>query len=143
MSLQTILYLMILFAAAMISGFLAWYTWRHRQTVGAKSFSLLMLVLFQWGTAYILQLISTDLAYKSFWDNVTFLWNIQAEKHGLRVRESSYCLSYLSSQPLSFGQTIHTTFSGLPRKSTRLMISFFENLATGFGFGSMQPILML
>jgi len=72
MSLQTI-YVMPLVFSAMISAALAWYTWRHRQTAGAKSFSFLLLVLFEWGTAYILQLISTDLEIKTFWNKVTYL----------------------------------------------------------------------
>jgi PAS domain S-box-containing protein len=73
MSLQAILYLLLLIISAMISGFLAWYTWRHRQTVGAKTFSLLMLILFQWSTSYILQITSTNLVTKTFWSQITFL----------------------------------------------------------------------
>jgi PAS domain S-box-containing protein len=73
MSLQAIIYLMLLVISATISGFLAWYTWQHRQTVGAKPFSLLMLVLFQWGISYLLQITSTDLATKIFWSKVSFL----------------------------------------------------------------------
>ena len=73
MSLQAIFYFFILIVAALISASLAWYTWRHRQTTGAKTFSLLMLVLFEWGTAYLLQIISNDFAAKVFWSNIAFL----------------------------------------------------------------------
>jgi PAS domain S-box-containing protein len=72
MSLQTI-YVTPLVVSAMIAGALAWYTWRHRQTEGAKPFTLLMLAIFQWGVCYILQLTSTDLAIKTFWDKITFI----------------------------------------------------------------------
>lgn len=73
MSFQAIFYLLLLIIAALISVALALYTWRNRQTVGALPFSILMLVLFQWGTSYSLQLISTDLVTKTFWDKITFL----------------------------------------------------------------------
>src|SRR3990172_339245 len=72
MSIQTI-YLTPLVVSVIISGALGLFTWRHRQTAGAKPFTLLMLALFHWGVAYILQLISTDLAIKTFWDKVTFI----------------------------------------------------------------------
>ena len=72
MSLQT-LYVTPLAIAALTSAVLTWYTWRHRQTPGAKPFTLLMLAIFQWGVCYILQLISTDLAIKTFWDRITFI----------------------------------------------------------------------
>ena len=75
MSFQATFYLLLLSIAAIISFALAMYTWRNRQTVGALPFSILMLVLFQWGTSYILQLVSTDLAIKTFWDKITF-WGV-------------------------------------------------------------------
>ena len=59
--------------AAAISGALALYTWRNRKTSGATPFSLLMLILFQWGLSYILQLAATDFQEKIFWANVTFI----------------------------------------------------------------------
>ena len=58
--------------AALISGTLAWFTWRYRQTSGVTSFSLMMLILFQWGTSYILELAATDLASKQFWIRFMF-----------------------------------------------------------------------
>ena len=73
MSLQATLSLFILLSAALISAGLAWYTWQHRQTVGATPFSILMLILFQWCFSYFLQLTTTDLATKTFWNKVTFL----------------------------------------------------------------------
>jgi len=72
-SLQTTFYLLLLIVAAIISAVLAIYTLRQRETVGAKPFSILMLVLFQWSTSYVLHLISSDLVIKSFWDRITFL----------------------------------------------------------------------
>ena len=62
-----------LFIAAAISGALAWYTWQNRRTPGAPAFAALMLILFQWGTSYILQLAATDLGTKILWSNITFV----------------------------------------------------------------------
>lgn len=59
--------------AAMISGALALYTWRNRRTAGATPFSLMMLILFQWGTSYILQLAAIDLQTKVLWANISFI----------------------------------------------------------------------
>jgi len=62
-----------LIVAAAISGALAWYTWRNRKTPGAAPFSALMILLFQWGLSYILQLAATDLQTKILWANITFI----------------------------------------------------------------------
>ena len=73
MSFQATIYYLILIIAAVISASLAWYTWQHRQTTGAKPFSLLMLVLFEWGAVYLLQMASVDLVTKIFWNKIVFL----------------------------------------------------------------------
>lgn len=62
-----------LVVAAAISGALAWYTWRNRRTPGAIPFSLMMLILFEWGISYILQLAATDLPTKILWANISFI----------------------------------------------------------------------
>lgn len=62
-----------LFAAALISGGLAWYTWRHRRTQGATPFAVQMIILLQWEISYILQVAATDLPTKFLWDKITFL----------------------------------------------------------------------
>lgn len=72
MSLQAISYLIILVVAMVISGLLAGYTWRHRQTQGAKSFSLMMLAIFGWSLAYLIQILFHDLAAQAFWNKITF-----------------------------------------------------------------------
>lgn len=73
MSPQTMLYLTPLIITALLSGYIAWYSWRHQHTIGARSLFLLMLAIFQWGVTYSLQLISTDPAINLFWQKVTFL----------------------------------------------------------------------
>lgn len=62
-----------LFIAAAISGALAWYTWQNRKTTGALPLAALMLILFQWGLSYTLQLAATDLHTKILWNNITFV----------------------------------------------------------------------
>lgn len=64
--------MLLLVIAAGISGALAWYTWRYRRTTGVTPFSLMMLILFQWGTSYILELAATDLPSKIFWAKFMF-----------------------------------------------------------------------
>ena len=98
MSLQAILYYAILTAAMAISITLALYTWRHRQTAGARPFSLMMLALFGWSLAYLIQILSPDLAAQAFWNKITFIgvvttpvfwflfsWNIRNAKPGSPV----------------------------------------------------------
>lgn len=65
--------LLPIFLAAIVSLFLAWYTWQRRQTVGARSFAFLMLALFQWGLTYVVQVASTDLNTKILLNKLTFL----------------------------------------------------------------------
>jgi PAS domain S-box-containing protein len=60
--------------AALTSLFLSWYTWRHRQTTGARSFAFLMTALFLWGVTYVLQAAVTDFEIKIFLYKLTFLW---------------------------------------------------------------------
>ncbi|MBK9927625.1 MAG: PAS domain S-box protein [Anaerolineales bacterium] len=72
MSFQTILYLTILTVATVISMILALYTLQRRQTAGAKPFSLMMLALFEWSLAYLLQISSPDLAAQAFWNKATY-----------------------------------------------------------------------
>lgn len=62
-----------LMVAAAISGLLALYTWRNRKTAGATPFAVLMFILFEWGTSYILELAGTNLQTKFFWDEVKFV----------------------------------------------------------------------
>ena len=59
-------------AAALVSATLAWYTWRHRHATGVMPFSLLMLILFQWGLSYILELAAPDLESKRAWTTFMF-----------------------------------------------------------------------
>ena len=58
--------------ATLISGALSLYTWRYRRTPGVTSFSLMMLILFQWSAAYILELAATELSSKIFWIKFMF-----------------------------------------------------------------------
>lgn len=58
--------------ATLISGVLSWYTWRHRRTTAVTPFSLMMLILFEWGVSYILELAAIDLASKYFWIKLKF-----------------------------------------------------------------------
>lgn len=70
---QFTLSMLPLFIAALMSGSIAWYTWQNRRTSGATPFSVMMFILFQWGTSYILQLAATDLPTKFLWDKIMFL----------------------------------------------------------------------
>ena len=71
-------YVFPVFAAAVISVWLALAAWRRRPTPGATPFSLLMLSVAQWSLAYALELASPDLATKLFWDNIGWLGAVSA-----------------------------------------------------------------
>lgn len=58
---------------ALISGVLALYTWQNRRAIGATSFAIMMLMLYEWEIAYIFQLAGTDLLTKVFWDKLMFV----------------------------------------------------------------------
>lgn len=58
--------------AAVVSGALAIYTWRNRKTAGATPFSILLFILFEWGSSYILELAALDIQTKTFWSIMKF-----------------------------------------------------------------------
>ncbi len=59
--------------AALSSGALAWYTWRHRQSQGVAPFAVMMGILFQWGLGYIFQLAASDTQTKLAWARFMFV----------------------------------------------------------------------
>src|SRR5512133_3380276 len=58
---------------ALISFAMAFYTWQNRQAIGATSFAIMMLMLYEWEICYIFQLAGTDLHTKFFWDQLMFV----------------------------------------------------------------------
>lgn len=122
--------------APVISGVLAWYTWRNRRTAGATPFSLMMFILCEWGVTYILHLAATDLQAKVFWLNVTFLgvvalpvaWMTFAfEYTGRKAWITPRRLAMLSIIPL-------TTLIIIFAKNTHHLFRTSEKLTTEGGF---------
>jgi PAS domain S-box-containing protein len=119
-----------LFIAAAISGGLAWYTWQNRRTLGAPPLAALLLILFQWGLSYTLQLAATDLHIKILWSNITFVgvaatpiaWLIfTLEYTGRKTWVNTRRLVLLSILPVITILIIFTNEShGLFRSSPRL-----------------------
>ena len=68
----TVNMLPLVFAAA-VAGVLAVYTWQNRKTAGATPFAVMMFILFEWGTSYILELAGTDIQTKIFWELIKFM----------------------------------------------------------------------
>ena len=63
-----------LIIGGIIPGWLSIYVWRKRKSKGAKFLAVFMMLLFFWGAAYILELASTTLETKIFWNNITFIF---------------------------------------------------------------------
>lgn len=132
MAYQFTLNMIPLFIAAAISGALAWYTWQNHRTPGAPPFAALMLILFQWGLSYILQLAATDLPVKIVWSNITFIgvvatpiaWLVFAlEYTGRKTWINRRRLLLLSILPLTTLLIIFTNEShGLFHASERLAV---------------------
>ncbi len=62
-----------LLIAALVAGFLAWYSWTQRKTDGALSFSWMMFLIFYWGVTYTVQVSAVTLEAITFWQDVTFI----------------------------------------------------------------------
>lgn len=60
-------------ASVLISSGVGIYAWRRRAVVGARPFAVVALVEALTVVAYILELVSSNLAMKIFWDNVQWL----------------------------------------------------------------------
>jgi PAS domain S-box-containing protein len=122
-----------LVVAAAISGTLAIYTWRNRKTAGATPFSVMMFILFEWGTSYIFELAGTNLQTKLFWETVKFAgvvatpvaWLIFAfEYTGRRAWVSARRLAMLSIVPLTTMIIILTNGShGLFRSQYEMVVA--------------------
>lgn len=70
---QTNPYVLPLILSALLSALLAVLAWRRRPAPGAATLALLMAALGGWAVAYILELISPDLASKLFWAKVQYI----------------------------------------------------------------------
>lgn len=57
-----------------IPGLLSIYIWRRRKAKGARYLAIMMLLLFFWESAYILELASAHLETKIFWNNISFIF---------------------------------------------------------------------
>ncbi len=116
--------------SALISGVLALYTWRNRRMAGVLPFSVLMFILFEWGTCYIFELAGTDIQTKLFWETTKFIgvvatpvaWLIFAfEYTGRKTWVNARRLAMLSILPLTTMIIILTNGShGLFRTSREL-----------------------
>lgn len=73
MSYQFTLSMIPLALGALVSFALAFYTWQNRKAVGATSFAVMMLMLYEWELCYIFQLAGTDLPTKLVWDKLMFI----------------------------------------------------------------------
>ncbi|MFN8457583.1 MAG: histidine kinase N-terminal 7TM domain-containing protein [Anaerolineae bacterium] len=71
---QLLFYLLLLFVAIVTSGGLTVYGWRHRRTLGAKQFTVMMLGVCLWNMGYTLELLAgADLPLKVFWASAKYL----------------------------------------------------------------------
>ena len=66
-------YLLPLFAAAVISLFVAIYLWPRRYTPGATTVTLAALLITTWSLGYALEIASTDLPSQVFWGKSQYL----------------------------------------------------------------------
>ena len=71
-NLQSIIYLLPIFASLLITSTICLYTWRHRHVAGAIAFIILTFCQSSIILAYIFEIIATDIQTKIFWDN--FQW---------------------------------------------------------------------
>jgi diguanylate cyclase (GGDEF)-like protein/PAS domain S-box-containing protein len=62
-----------LFAAATLSGAVAFYAWRHRGTPGAGAITLMMVAASAWSLFYALELAAVGLEAKVFWAKPQYL----------------------------------------------------------------------
>lgn len=65
--------LLLVVTAAIVSGLLAMFAWRHRTVRGAAAFAILMLAVMEWSLSYAPDLSSPELAVKVFWSKVEYL----------------------------------------------------------------------
>lgn len=71
---QLSFYLLLLFVAIATSGGLTFYGWRHRHTLGANQFTVMMLGVCLWNVGYTLELLAgADLPLKVFWASAKYL----------------------------------------------------------------------
>ena len=66
---QITLYIVISLIAAAINLLLAVFAWRHRDAPGARSFTILLLLIVLWSVFAVLEVLSFSLRLEQFWYN--------------------------------------------------------------------------
>lgn len=97
MQLELNTYTLPLISAALISGWVAFYSWHHRETRGALALSILAIAIAEWSLTYTFELMGTSLPAKIFWGKVEYLgiaiappaWAVFAIQYSGIVRQLS------------------------------------------------------
>lgn len=69
MTLQSI-FVILLAVSVLLAMILAFYAWLRREVAGATPFMFMMAGVMVWGMAYIMEILSSPLEAKIFWDNI-------------------------------------------------------------------------
>ena len=73
MQFQYTAYALPLILAAVISGWVAYYSWRYRGAYGAFALAILSLAIAEWSFTYALEIMGADLPTKLFWGKAEYL----------------------------------------------------------------------
>ena len=73
MSLQTLPYLLVYFAAFVVSVFVFFYSWRNRTAPGVRAFAISVALEISWLVGYIIEINVSSVESKIFWDNFQFI----------------------------------------------------------------------
>ena len=78
MSIQTLPYLLVYFAAFIISTAVFLYSWRNRTAPGVQAFAIAVLLEISWLLGYVFEINATSLEVKVFWDNFQYIGSLYA-----------------------------------------------------------------
>lgn len=73
MLMQRLPYLLVYFAALILSGVVFYYAWKNRSGKGIRFFAWSILLEISWLIGYLFELNSSSIAAKIFWDNFAYI----------------------------------------------------------------------
>lgn len=151
MSQQALLHLVPYLISVAISASVGVYAWRRRAVVGAEPFTLTILFQALVTCGYILEMTSTSLEAKIFWDNMQWLGTLSiplaffafAQQYtGRKFSHPERAWGMLAIISLSFALLVVTdTFHGLLHPAARIVPGEpFSALTYEFGFAAWATI---
>lgn len=125
-----VVYVLVPATATVIAGMLAVTVWARRQVLGAAPFTVVLLAVAAWSFAYVMELLSTDVASTLFWARISY-FGIEV----LPVAWILFCLEYSGNERWS----TRSVLAALAVVPVAMTVLVWTNPAHGLVWTSTTP----